>query len=304
VLLVCGAVSRSLLSGATLAALLIATLPLLTFAVLYELENATDSGHAPAGLIAMVLLLPFFQLVLGTRTLHLVWQACSLVVVLFYISAMGPAQRRATVRPVLPLMVAFEVLSLTGTISLFIAGALDARAILTAVVFALSGTYLLVGSVLRTWAGSAERASRVLVYGGLLQLPVVAAQAIGLTVGLGGSLSGLSSLKWGGVIASSSLVRYPGSFGNVELFAEWLGILLILAVGGAMYTRGRTRNALAICTTVFPLHGDSDSDTRVPRCCARRRCGRSRCVVVALRLWLRGPTRHSRSGSRRDPRGA
>jgi O-antigen ligase len=202
-------------------------------------------------LLALVVALPFFELVLNTRTIYFVWQVLSLVVVLAYLSAMEPDKRHAAVRAVLPIAAAFEVLALTVAVSWFITGALDLRLALSATVFGLSGTYLLAGSVLRAWLGSAERASRVLVYGALLQVPVVAAQAMGLTVGLTGSLSGLSSTQWGGVIGAASLVRYPGSFGDYELFAEWLGILFILAVGGAMHTRGRTRTAYALCTAAI-----------------------------------------------------
>ena len=247
VLLACVALSVSLLSGALLAAVLIALLPLLVLALQRELHRVGGEGHAPAVLIAIVLFLPFFQLVLPTRTLYLVWQGCTLAVVVFYLWAMEPAKRRLAVRSVLPLLVVFEVLSLAGALTLFITGALDSRAILSALVFALSGSYLLVGAVIRTWAGSGERASRILVYGGLLQLPMVAAEAAGLTEHLGsGILSSLSSTLYGGAIGAATIVRYPGSFIDYELFAEWTGILLILAVGGLMYARGRTRGALAV----------------------------------------------------------
>jgi len=255
VLVACGVLVGLLISGATIVALLVAAAPFLVFAVLYELEHAADANHPPVGLIALVLLLPFFQLALNTGSLQLAWQTCTLVVVLFYIVAMKPTERSAVVKSVVPLIVAFAALSLTGAITLFITGALDAGALLSAGVFGLSAAYLLVGSMLRTWAGSAERAARILIYGGLLQLPVVVAQATGLTLGLGGTLSQLSSLQWGGSIAAASLVRYPGSFGDYELFAEWIGILFILAVGGVMYTRGRTRSALAVSIAVFLCMG-------------------------------------------------
>ena len=238
----------SLLSGSLLLAALIALLPLLFVTVWYELKRAADPGHPPIGLIAIVLFLPFFQLAANNnRTLYLIWQGCSLIVVLFYLSAERRPEARAAVRSVLPMIVVFEVLSLTGALTLFITGALDSRAILSAGIFALSGVYLLVGALLRTWARSSERASRILVYGGLLQLPVVIAEATGLTDRLGsGLVSRLSSTLYGGAIEAATIVRYPGSFIDYELFAEWLGILLIIAVGGVMYTRGWTRIMLAI----------------------------------------------------------
>jgi len=232
-------------------ALVVGCVPLLVLLVLHDVAQVRDPKRLPLGLVVLVLALPFFQLLFDTRTLIFVWQLGSAVVALSYVFLLLPSERTTVLRSVLTLLALFAMLSLTGPFALAANGALDSRALLSSVSFALSGGYLFVGAAIRVRASSAERAVRILVYGGLMQLPIVVAQAAGLTQGFAGSLEALDSRRWGGSIETAALVRYPGSFGDYELFAEWMGILFILAVGGAIFTRGRTRAGLTLASAAI-----------------------------------------------------
>ena len=98
-----------------------------------------------------------------------------------------------------------------------------------------------------------KRLLYVLIIGGMLQVPVVLAQAAGLANNLPGGLAQLSPAKFGGSLAgrvgtaaaqSTIVTRYPGSFGDYENLAEYCGIIVLLCAGLLLFNRGSWRSAL------------------------------------------------------------
>jgi len=99
------------------------------------------------------------------------------------------------------------------------------------------------------------RLMKTLVFVGLIQFPIVLAQGIGFADKLPPVFSQLYTLNWGGSITSTTqLVRYPGSFGDVELLAEFAGLVFIISIGLALI-KPRERLFWVIVTTILFVIG-------------------------------------------------
>jgi hypothetical protein len=254
---VCYLIGRYVATGDLPYAALWSVAPVAVFVFLYESRHAGEAGHPPLGVIILIVALPLYKFISYTdRNLDLVWQMVSILVIALYVATMAAERREVVIQSVVPLAVAFASVFVAVVLSLIVSGTIGRDTGVAAVTLGLSAVFLVAGALLREWAGSAERASYVLVGAGMLQLPIVLAQATGLTRALGSGFQILAPDLWGGLVGSSSLVRYPGSFGDVELFAEWLGVLTIIAIGGVMWSgRGRTRVWLTIASAALVAMG-------------------------------------------------
>ena len=79
------------------------------------------------------------------------------------------------------------------------------------------------------------RLMKVVVLLGLFQFLIVFLQAVGLADKLPAIFSQLYAANWGGALTVTTQgVRYPGSFGDFELLAEFAGLAFILSAGFAL----------------------------------------------------------------------
>ena len=203
-------------------------------------------GLAPIGILVLVLALPFAHLAFSSGLPGVLFQGGSLAVAAFYLSALGPAERRralARAYPVaLPLLILFCLFGLSYVLSpVLTRGDLY-------VVFNLvsASAYVVLAGV---FCNSVQRVTRgivLLIVVGAIQLPILVAQASGIADRLPASL-GLGTAGWGGSLVGrvgTGLTRYPGSFGDVELLAEFSTACFVLCLGLMMFRLRPPRSSI------------------------------------------------------------
>lgn len=206
-------------------------------------------GRLPMGIPAIVVVLPFFHILLPWGAWGHVFQAGVVALLVLYLSLLSPRLRVASVRRSIPLLV--PVLLLVGTVilSYSLSPHLSRHDILGLADLTAAAAFVPLAAFYCRSLRDLERLLFAFILGGMLQLPIVVGQAAGLMDSLPGGLSQLSPAGWGGSLAEHAVgagggaivARYPGSFGSAENFAEYCGILVLLCLGLCLFEPRRMR---------------------------------------------------------------
>jgi O-antigen ligase len=202
-------------------------------------------GLVPIGIPVLVLALPFVSVVLPGAGSTSLFQAGSVCLAGFYLLVIGPVARRQALlraRPaVLPLALMFGLFGLSYALSpgvtrddwLYVFQLLSACA------------YVVLGSVLCDSVPRVKSGIFMLIGAGALQLPVVLLQMTGIADRLPARLE---------LSASQYLGRYPGSFHDYELLAEFCAMCFLACLGLIVFRLHPPRRsvifALAGCVLV------------------------------------------------------
>jgi O-antigen ligase len=235
---------------------LLAAVPLLVFALHAESERVR-SGRRPLAVPFIIISLPFGWL-LGDKWVLLTQAAvCGLVVM--YLALLTPRERASVVRRVMPVLIPATLLAAAFVLSNALSQTLTQADLVRLIQFASAPAFILLAGVYcRSWS-DLEALVELILLAVVLQLPVVLAQAFGLTDGLPGPLAQLGAEAFGGTLSNPTITvaggssalgfvfRFPGSFGDYELLAEAAGLALVLAVGMIVFSLGsRSRTQLLI----------------------------------------------------------
>jgi hypothetical protein len=177
-------------------------------------------------------MLPFYHLISSDFKFELIWQTGSLFVMVYYFILSTPNETNNVIIRVKPIILPTALVMGIFALSYLNSEKLEKENILYLFCFLSSPVYSLFACFYCKTVEDIEKLIFILITFGLLQFPIIIGQATGFTDMLSGNLSSLSTDGWGGPLASvSGVTRYPGSFGDVELFAEYIGIMFLLALG-------------------------------------------------------------------------
>ena len=86
----------------------------------------------------------------------------------------------------------------------------------------------------------------------------------GWTNNLPGALSWLSNKSWGGLASANgtTALRYPGLFGDYELLAEYLDLMVLFCVGFGLFTSSRRERAFSILAVLLLMVAGFYTGTR------------------------------------------
>ena len=222
-------------------------------------------GRPPVGVLVVVIVLPFVHIVLPWGGWGHVFQVAIAAQVVFYLSLLPPRLRVDSVRRSLPLFVPVLLLVSTVIVSYSLSAHVDKYDRYGLLELTCAAALVLLAAVYCRSLPDLERLLCVFIVGGMLQLPIVIGQAVGLMDSLPGGLGQLSPANWGGSLANAGasgggavVLRYAGSFGSAENFAEYCGILVLLSLGLCLFEPSRSKAMLfalaaaaAIVTGVF-----------------------------------------------------
>lgn len=238
---------------------LLALVPVLVWALHDETERVR-LGRRPLWVPLLLVALPFGWL-LGARWVLLTQVAvCGLVVM--YLALLSPVQRAVAVRRVMPVLIPAALLVGFVSLSYVLSQSVGTADVLRLVELASGLAFILLAAVYCRSSSGFERLVELIVLVAVLQLPIVVAQAIGLTNALPSALGQLNARAFGGTLASPTIsvaggssslgfvFRFPGSFGDYELLAECAGLALVLCVGMIVFGLGR-RSRVQLLAAAF-----------------------------------------------------
>jgi O-antigen ligase len=104
----------------------------------------------------------------------------------------------------------------------------------------------------------------VLIGIGMMQLPVMYAMSRGWTNGLLGNLGILSNQSWGGFASDyvTTALRYPGLFGDYELLAEYLDMMILFSIGISLFTHSIRERIFSILAAFLMIVAGFYTGTR------------------------------------------
>lgn len=209
----------------------VAVAPPLVILIGRDLANFSRNQEPSKVLPLLILGLPFYNLFLVKRG-DLVWQCVSLAILLIYFFIQPTNDRILALRRARPLLIPVVMIFIVSTFSVIFSDVYNSDLFFNWFVFASSIIYLLLACLYCRTMADVYRLMAIIVLCGLLQFPIFIGQATGLTNKLPGGLAQLSSQAWGGAIGTSSQgARYPGSFSDYELVAEYLAIAFLFGLG-------------------------------------------------------------------------
>jgi hypothetical protein len=225
----------------------LAVVPVVVFALHSETERVR-CGRRPLWVPLLVVGLPFVWL-LGERWVLLTQVAvCGMVVM--YLAVLSRSARAIAVRRVMPVLIPAGLLAGTFALSYALSQSLSKTDLYGLAQFVSAPAFvLLAGIYCRSW-NDLELLVEMILLAVVVQLPIVLAQAFGLTNALPGPLRQLSAQAFGGTLSSPTIAvaggssamgfvfRFPGSFGDYELLAECAGLALVLSVGMIVFGLG------------------------------------------------------------------
>ena len=202
-------------------------------------------------------MLPFYHLINADFKFELIWQTGSLFVMFYYLILSTPNEINNVIIRVKPIILPTAFVMGIFALSYLNSEKLGKENILFLYCFLTSPVYSLFACIYCKSVEDIEKLILILITFGLLQFPIIIGQAMGLTDKLSGNLSSLSTDGWGGPLASvSGVTRYPGSFGDVELFAEYIGIMFLLALGEFILpVKRRHKKLIGISILIFLIMG-------------------------------------------------
>jgi hypothetical protein len=217
--------------------------------IVRDLANFAEY-QKPSMLIPLLMVsLPFYNLFLVWQA-DLIWQCISLGVFMVYFLAQSSQDRRLALNRAAPLLVPMAILVFVSTFSVVFSREINKEIIIHWFEFASGIVYWLLVCLYCRSFSDVYRLMVILFICGLFQLPIYVGQALGWTSHFSGGLAKLSPDIWGGPLASAGQdVRYPGSFGDVELVAEYFGIIFLFGMGIFLMLRERIKRF----TMVFAL---------------------------------------------------
>ena len=235
---------------------LFAAIPLFVVALHAESERVR-MGRRPLAVPLLIISLPFGWL-LGDKFM-LLTQAAACGLVVLYLSLFTPRERARVVRRVMPVLIPAALLAAAFALSYGLSPTLTQADLVKLFDFVTAPAFILLAGVYcRSWS-DLEFLVELILLTIVIQLPVVLAQAFGLTNALPGPLAQLGAAAYGGTLSSPTIAvagsssalgfvfRFPGSFGDYELLAEAAGLALVLAVGMIVFSLGsRSRIQLFI----------------------------------------------------------
>lgn len=205
-------------------------IPLSVF-VVKDLTNFASYQKPSKVLPLLMVSLPFYNLFLVWRG-DLIWQCISLAVFIVYFRLQSEEDRRFTLERAKPLMGPMALLLVVSTFPVIFAEQISRDVLLNWFIFASAITYWLLACLYCRSFSDIYRLLVFLIMGALIQFPIFMGQVFGWTSNFPGGLAKLSPDIWGGSLVSAGRgIRYPGSFADVELVAEYLGIIFLLGLG-------------------------------------------------------------------------
>lgn len=191
----------------------------------------------PIGIPMLILLLPFARLVFSGGLAEIVVPAGSVGLAVFYLSSLDSGERRHSLARAFPVALPFAILFCLFGLSFLVSTELTAADVNVVINLIFASAYVVLAGVFCSSVQRVRRGVVLLIVVGAMQLPIVVGQAIGVADRLPTSL-GLGTVGWGGSLvgrvgagAAGGLARYPGSFGDVELLAEFSLVCLLLGIG-------------------------------------------------------------------------
>ena len=239
---------------------IVLVLPWALSALLVE-RSRVKEGRSPILIPLLVLVLPFYSLAIPDHRFELLMQASAVLAVAYYVNLMKRSAVRAAFARVRPILIPATVFA--GFVGLsYVLSPRLARADVYSVFNLITGVaYIALAGIYCRSLRDFERLIRFLILAAVLQLPVVVAQAMGWASALPGGLSALDPAEYGGALAdslgvSSAVVRYPGSFGDYELLAEFCGMMLVVCIGMLMFNlTGRSRPTMILAAIAISVTG-------------------------------------------------
>jgi hypothetical protein len=224
------AIGLALLTGSTVIALLGGLFPIMI--AWFLAAGEVRPGHIPEVALVALVLQPFLRPV-GMRSAVPAYAVNLLLclVLAWWMARAGASSRNTALRATRPMLVAMAGVLAALAVSFAVTMSFDVHTVLTLLQFAVLGVFIVMGALAAETYEGAVSACRLLLYAGLLQVPIVLGQTTGL-IDRVPVLSQFSSAMWGGAIgAAEGVIRFPGSIGSAELMAEYCGILFLLGIG-------------------------------------------------------------------------
>jgi len=207
-------------------------------------------GLAPIGIPILVLALPLAHLVFSGGLSEVFFQAGTVGLAAFYLSALGPAERRRALARAFPVALPFLILFCVFGLSYVLTPVLTRGDLYVVFNLVSASAYVVLAGVFCNSVQRVRRGIVLLIVAGAIQLPIVVAQASGIADRLPASL-GLGTAGWGGPLvgrvtigSARALARYPGSFGDVELLAEFSTVCVLLCLGLIMFRLRPPRSSI------------------------------------------------------------
>ena len=222
-----------------------AAVMLLASVLMLEMRSARAQSVIAAVPWAVVLCLPLLRLVLTDGRSIIVAQSLFLAMTAVLVVSTEAGQREKWFAPSLSLAVPALVLMLALITAYLYSGFADSSGLFAAAGLLFATAFFVLPAGLVDTTDKLEWAVALLVIGSLPQMLVVAGQASGVIDSIPG-LSALGTATWVGSDVVLGGGRYPGTFGDVELLAEYSTLVTVLGIGLAVVGRRRALRAMGI----------------------------------------------------------
>jgi O-antigen ligase len=224
--------------------------------IIKDVSSIMQLHLAPNNALWLIIGIPFIHIFLTDAVLDTVYQAAVMLLIGLYIVVMPYQDRLDVIARVKPLLIPAFLFFGVWTASYVASGVGERRQAADIINMNLSFAYAILACICCRTTADTEKLLRVLVYGSLLQLPIILGQAAGLSHNLPGTLSVLSADSFGGSLDNSGVKRYPGSFRDYELIAEYLGLAWLIALGFSIYAhKPIIRRVMLLCTAMLLVAG-------------------------------------------------
>lgn len=232
--------------------------------LIYELRW-NQSYNRPSLLVPLlVLAIPIQRIFLSTLFMQVASQLLILLVIFFYLTIYSSQARYDYLRKIRPLFFPTIAFAFSILLSYVVAGGLDVK--LWANILYILGSigYAYLACI---YCNSLENIKKILwvfVGIGIIQLPIMYAISQGWTGSLPGALQELNKYSWGGVASpfNTTAFRYPGTFGDYELIAEYFDILVLICVGFFMFSSRKRERVFSILSMLIIITAGFYTGTR------------------------------------------
>lgn len=236
----------------------------LFFVFLFEFVLNKAENSPPLLIFLAVASLPFQNLFLTTFPLKAIGQLSVIFIALLYWAKLSAFAKADFIKRVSPITLITATFLISISVAYFLSGSLENKdkSFLIDVLGAVSYTYL--ACIYCSSLGNIKKIIWLLIFIGVIQLPVMIAMSRGWTESLPGPLSVLSVQSYGGVASdfSSSAFRYPGLFGDYELLAEYLDVMILFCIGIALFSFSSKERFIAILAAILMVIAGFYTGTR------------------------------------------
>ncbi len=239
---------------------------LILFSILLYEFRKTESTHKPPLLVVLlVVTLPFQSIFLTSYPLKAAAQLLILFVIFYFWLKCSQQIRYEYFRKIKPLIFPTGVFVFSFFLSYFFSSKIENKdwSFLLNLLGAVGYTYLAC-----FYCNSLENIKKILwvfIGIGVIQLAVMFAMGCGWTEGLPGALAILSNRSWGGFASDygTNALRYPGTFGDYELLAEYLDMMVLFSIGIFFFSSSRRERMLSILAACLMIAAGFYTGTRV-----------------------------------------